>query len=698
MKKQGRYNFRYILLTALFILVFVAFFAKIIYMQYTAPEKTTDSELSVRTLNVKALRGEIYDRNGIKLVSNNYTYDVHLDAGSLPKSNFGINNTLITLINILDEDIDTPFFPIQNELENAEYKAFETDSSEYKSFMKMLDRFNLSRDTSCQDLIAFLCNRYGLIGRDNKYTVDEKYIISVTALRYEAERQNFSTLNPFTVATNITLKKLTAVEEAYLDGVEIEKNADRIYNYPGYASHILGRTGKIQSEDLEYYTEKGYSMDAIVGIDGVEKSFEEYLRGIDGTLVIVEDKNGNIVDEYYKTEPVPGKDIYLTLDINLQITAEDSLAYNIEYIKTKADKEIAEETAKYTDNNGNLLPNADIPQYIGEDVTSGAATLVNPNNGEIYALASYPTFDLSTFLQDYNSLLKAENTPLFNRALLGTYEPGSTFKISVAAAALEHGIINRNTTIFDSGVYKYYKDFQPECWIYTSYGYGHGNMNVISAIQHSCNYFFYDIGKQLTINTLNSYCKTLGLGQHTGIELPEANGILAGPEYSASINKQWVPGDTVQASIGQSDNTFTPLQISMYLSTIVNGGTRYKAHLLHSVREYGTNKIIYEELPSALNTVQLSAENLEILKTGMKNVMENGTAAPVFSDYPIEMGGKTGTAQVGKNKSNNGIFMAFAPYDVPEIVASCIIEQAGGSNDVGLTVRRMFNKYFNIVE
>ncbi|MBR5322004.1 MAG: hypothetical protein IKU48_00460 [Clostridia bacterium] len=698
MKRSGRHHFRYILLASLFVLICTFFVGRIIYLQVTAPEKANTSDLTVRTLTVKALRGEIFDRNGNPLVSNEYTYNVYLDGGSFPKTNYAINREIVSLIDILEDSVETEYFPLQKNEEIIEYKAYENDSQKEKYFLKMLDRYALSRDTEAVSLAEFLEKRYGLIDSNGNLTVGKEYYLSVMAIRYESERLNFSSLNPFTVAYDISKVQLTAIEEANLNGVCIEKKAQRVYNYPSYASHILGRTGKIPSEKLDYYTEKGYSMDAIVGIGGAEEAFEEYLRGQDGILVIVEDKQGNRVDEYYKKEPVPGKDVYLTIDIDMQITAEDALAYNIQYIRNKANEKIAQDTAKYTLPDGTISPDAKISQYIGEDVSSGAATVVNPHNGEVLAIASNPTFNLTTYVKEYNNLLNTENNPLFNRALMGTYEPGSTFKISVAAAALENGIINRNTTIFDSGVYKYYNDFQPHCWIYTSYGYGHGNVNVISAIQNSCNYFFYDVGRQLTIERLNEYCKSLGLGVLTGIEIPEATGILAGPEYRASINKVWVPGDTIQASIGQSDNNFTPMQISMYLSTLINGGTRYQAHILHSVREYGTNEIIYEPTPNVLNTVQLSEENLETIRLGMRNVMENGTAAPVFADYPIELGGKTGTAQVGKTKSNNGIFMAFAPYDEPQIVATCVIEQAGGSNDCGITLKRLFNKYFNITE
>ena len=696
-KSSGRSHFKYMALTVGFMVILAVFFGRIIYLGLTSPEKPNEEKIYTKTLPVKAVRGEIYDRNGKKLVSNDYSYNIYLNGGNFPARNSEINSILEKAAAVIGESLLTDAFPIEGSIGELSYKQFDENSTQSASLAKMLDRLELPRDTEAKELFDFLCKRYAIYDANGKPTVSSELLMTVVALRYECERQDFSAVNPITVAADIDTALLTAIEEADIEGVEIEKQAGRVYNYPGYASHILGRTGKIQSEDLEYYTEKGYAMNAIVGIDGVEEAFEDYLRGIDGTLVIVEDAEGNIIDEYYKKKPVAGKDVYLTLDIELQITAEEALEYNIKLIKEEAERKIAEAVKNATDKDGKLKPDAEIPKYIGEDLTAGAATLMNPNNGELYAVASYPTYDLSTYTKDYNDLLNAPNSPLFNRALMGTYEPGSTFKIGVAAAALEYGVIDAQTTIFDSGVYKYYPDFQPECWIYTSHGYGHGNVNVISAIQHSCNYFFYDVGRQVTIEKLNDYFKGLGLGVYTGIELPETQGILAGPEYRASVNKDWLPGDPGQASIGQSDNTFTPLQIGTYLSTIINGGTRYKTHILLDVCEYGSSPDVTPK-PVVLNTVKLSEENLATLKVGMKNVMENGTAAPVFADYPMEIGGKTGTAQVGKTKSNNGIFTAFAPYDKPEVVATCVVEQAGGSNEIGIPLRRMFNKYFGIIE
>ena len=363
----------------------------------------------------------------------------------------------------------------------------------------------------------------------------------------------------------------------------------------------------------------------------------------------------------------------------MQIAAEDGLKNNIEYIVQKA------KNAK--------------GELDGEDASAGAITAIS-TTGEIYAIASYPTFDLSKWATDYNLWAEDESGPLYNRALQGLYQPGSTFKIGVAAAALEEGIITPATTITDKGRYTFYDaENGPRCWIYLQQNRTHGTINVVEAIQHSCNYFFYDIGRQLTIENLNRYCKSYGLGEKTGIELPEYTGILAGPEYRYEEGLgEWYPGDTLQASIGQSDNLFTPLQISSYIATLVGGGTRYSAHLLHSVRKFYTNEIIYQYEPNILGNVNMTSKTHSTLLTAMKSVTENGSASRVFRSYPIAMGGKTGTAQVSKTKSDNAIFTAFAPFDSPEIIATCVIEQGNNGTDAGYTVRDVFDCYFGLSE
>ena len=311
------------------------------------------------------------------------------------------------------------------------------------------------------------------------------------------------------------------------------------------------------------------------------------------------------------------------------------------------------------------------------------------------AIASYPTYDLSQFSETYADLIQDENSPLFNRALEGTYAPGSTFKPGVAAAALQEGIITPYSEIQDLGQYSYYTDYQPKCWIYSP-RYGkrtHGYVNVSEALQVSCNYFFYEVGRQLTIAKIDEYCEKYGLGQPTGIELSEKTGILAGPKYREENGKIWYDGDTLQAAIGQSDHLFTPLQINMYITTLLAGGNRPSAHILKETRDY-FGSVLYESQPEVVDSIHLDDLVVRTIQNAMKDVTENGSAARVFVNYPIAIGGKTGTAQVSENSSDNATFIAFAPFDDPQIVATCVIEHGANGTDAGFAVRDLFNYYF----
>ena len=363
----------------------------------------------------------------------------------------------------------------------------------------------------------------------------------------------------------------------------------------------------------------------------------------------------------------------------MQMIAENSLAENIMQIRAES--------------------NPDKP-LTGEDASAGALVVEDIDSGEILAMASYPTYNLETFSDDYSAISADPTSPFLNRALNGRYAPGSTFKIGVAVAALSEGTITKDTVINAEGVYTYYADsnFTPRCWINLLYGGKHGPIKVVEAIQESCNCFFYEVGRLLTIETMNEYCKHYGLGQSTGIELTESTGILAGPDYRAEHGLgQWSPGDTVTAAIGQSDNLFTPVQIGNYISTILNKGSRYSVHLLREVKNY-KGDTVFEQKPSVADEIEISDEILETVKEGMRGVMDNGSAASVFKDYEVSIGGKTGTAQVYLDRSDNGIMVAFAPFDSPKIVVTSVIEQASGGTEAGYCIKDVFDFYFGLGE
>lgn len=684
--KQHNPTLRLIGLCAVFVVICVAYLVLLVNYQITGQDYYTivEEESTTRYVKVAAKRGEIYDRNGKALVINTTNYSIELEYGAMPSSDEDFNAVILNVRNAIingggESCLTVPVFPFDGTYPSYERNGefFESQTNRIK-FAALLKRLELDEDTTDEELTSFLRTRYGLATYDktaDSYTdnYSEDVADLLMRVRFEMEYIQFSRVEPYTVAENVSLQTLTYVKELSFNQVMVQTNPARTYVYDGYASHILGHIAQIPAESLDEYLEKGYSGDAYVGRSGIEKVYEDYLRGTDGTMKIVEDAYGNIISETITKEPVPGKDIYLTIDIDLQITAEDALSDNIKVIHERAASEVGE--------------------HDGEDASSGAAIAIDPNTGEVLALASYPTFNLSDYLSNYSEYASDPDRPLYNRATLGTFTPGSTFKPGVAAAALEEGVITVNTTIVDRGVYKFYQGYTPRCWIYLQKGRTHGPQNVVQAIQNSCNYFFYEVGRQLGIERMNEYSKKFGLGDATGIEIGESLGTLAGPAHSQSNGETWVDGNTLQAAIGQSDNTFTPIQLAVYTSALVNGGTRYKAHLLYEVRDFATGETVAKSEPEVIAEIEFRDGILPTIKSAMKDVVESGSAARIFRGYDIAVGGKTGTAQVGGERSDNALFIGFAPYAEPKIAVTVVIEQGANGTDAAYTARAIYDCY-----
>ena len=695
--KKREYLWRYVALAVLMIGFAVAFVIRLVNIDVTGQgyvEDASRSDLRRRTEKITALRGEIYDRNGKELVVNKYHYDVYLEAGALSTSNGTRNATILKALSDAaecgEDDAFTP--PASPFLEIPNMSGTEINyeySSEYMNtvYGRRLEKRLLSITgedelPEAKEASELLKKRYGLTDSDGDALYSEENGATLFLVRTDMEVKNFSAAEPYLILKNIDMRLVTRLGEDALRGVTVRTGIERVYKYPGYASHILGRTGKIQAAKADYYKELGYPADAVVGLSGAEEAFEEYLRGIDGEKTIIEDAYGNVIDEYVSKEPVAGSNVRLTIDIDVQKAAEDALKTNIELIVQRAEGRDEDES------------------QVGEDANAGALTLVKVKTGEVIASASYPTYDLVTFDEDYATLREDENSPLFNRALEGTYAPGSTFKPGVAAAALEEGIITPTTEFECAGVYDKYKEtgFNPACWIWNMYRGRHGFLAVTEAIQVSCNCFFYETGLRLTIKNMNKYCRGYGLGLPTGIELAEKTGVLAGPEYREEHGLEpWTDGQTITAAIGQSDNLFTPLQISVYISTLINSGVRYKAHFLHEVRSFYTDEVVKSVTTEVLDdSITLSDTVRTTVLGAMKDVIDNGTSAVVFAGYPIVVGGKTGTAQVKKTESDNAVFTAFAPFDDPDVVATCVIEHGASGSLAGYAVKDTFTEYFNL--
>ncbi len=642
-----------------------------------------------RTVTIAAQRGEIRDRTGKALVKNGVIYQTTLDYATFPTDDTEANALLATLIALCEEneeELTQTRLPITAGFADGRYVYYYPESANHtqnKTFLAYLDTLGLPHDIKANDLLSAMFSRYhlrattgadaGAESTEGELLYDPYMAYRIAALRYDLETSNFDKTHPYTLCENTSVSTMTPIKEQGMRGVTFAAVSTRVYPYAGYASHILGRTGPIQENLAAYYTEQGYPLNAIVGIDGIEYAYESVLRGTDGEMVIRVDADGNILSQTVTKPAVAGKNVYLTINIDLQIKAEEALKSNIDYIV---------DSALSLGSNGG-----------GEDANAGALVVMDPNTGEVLASATYPTYDISTFSDDYLTLLQNDAHPLVNRATMGTYAPGSTFKVGVAAAALEDGLITKETRLKTEGVYRYYEDYQPRCWVYTNHGIDHGNITVTEALRDSCNWFFFDVGRRLGITKMADYMKSLGLGEKTGVELPETEGILSSPAYTTEQNLKWTGAATLQTAIGQGYNALTPMQLASYFSTVANGGTRYSAHYVLGVNDPEVTTIPSGET-TVLGHVELSAETHETLIGAMIEVAENGSATRIFRGYGVEVAAKTGTAEGEESSSPNAVFAAFAPAKNPELVCISVIENGASGTAAGFCVRDVMDVWF----
>lgn len=618
----------------------------------------------VRAYPVKAPRGEMLDRYGRPMVTNSMGYYVHIQ--NIGSDDNALNRTINRLIKMFEENNLEYFddFPITH----APYEFnFENAENKEEALKAWKEENELEDYGSAEEVMNYLFEKYKI---SEEYTpVDARNIVAV---RYTMKTKNFSVMNPYSFAENIDINMVQKIKERSfeLEGVSVEIEPVREYVNGSMAAHILGRTGIIYKEEYDELKNHGYGMNDIIGKDGLEKVLEKYLKGNDGYKRVEQTKSGSVSQTLSEKPPETENFAVLTIDSELQRITEESLLRSIGMARE-----------------GN-----------GKDCFSGAAVAVEISSGEVLAMASLPGYNPTEYSKNYNALFNDPHTPLLNRALGGAYTPGSTFKPLTSIAALEEGIITPKTEIEDLGVYKYYApSYQPTCLIWKNTGETHGSINVSQAIGVSCNYFFYEVGRQLTIDKISHYAKAFGLGQKTGIELAEADGIVASAEFKESRGEKWYPGDTLQAAIGQSDNMYTPAQLASYVSTILNKGTRYSLHLVKDVRSYKTGEIVYENVPSVISDYEIKDETVQAVKDGMRRVTEDGTAKAVFEEFPIAVGGKTGTAEV-TGGSDTVLFVGFAPYDNPQIAVAVVLEHGATSSYAARVARDMFEYYLGLSE
>ena len=562
------------------------------------------------------------------------------------------------------------------------YTLDQQNASWQNYFQIYLTEKELDSDITAPLLIKRLRTRYKIPAEWS-----EEDARAVIGLRYEMDlRGCVGSLSNHVFLSDVSDEHLSTLVELNIPGLFVEKTTVREYSTK-YAAHVLGFVGKMNAEQWQTYKENpDYSMDSEIGQSGLEAAFEEYLHGVDGIRIDTVTTAGKLVKSEWKVEPKAGANVEVSIDINLQRAAEDGLASVITNLRNN-EKEDAD----------------------GKDAEGGAVVAVNVKTGQVLVCASYPTYDLSTYFEDYNEILEADFDPLYTRALMGIYPPGSTYKMSMVVAGINSGIINSGTVIVDKGVFDKYKPgFIVKCLRYTNYGRTHEDLTAATALQVSCNYFFYDLGDRISLSAMDSTAKALGLGEPTGIELAENIGHRAIEETKRKLysgyDSAWVRADQITAAIGQSDNRFTPMQLAVYTAALANRGTRYKATFLNRVVSADYRSLLKESERQVMSTLAITDDAYLAYTTGMRLVTQktedwSGTAYSTFKNYPIAVAAKTGTAQSGsKTASDHGAFVCYAPADDPQIAIAIYGEKAGHGSSLTSIARDMLDIYFEVGE
>ena len=663
-REAHRLKLRSNLLIAIFCAILAGFVAVLYQAQIVegAGYRSNSTVRNIQTEQVDSVRGEILDRYGRVLVTNEVSYNVALDYSAMGS---GRNEILAQLLDICREEgvawtDDLPISKAAPWIFTTETPfSFQQKNSEGEMETRLTYLGSLAKKCkwtaddkpvpTAGELLAAMCRTFGLIQEGEAPDAQDRELAGVLYELYLRLHEVDNNAYLFTQGVDMTF--ISKVKERALAGVRIETATTRKYE-TSYAAHVLGFTGKIdRGPEWDHYKELSYPMNATVGKEGVELAFEEALHGVSGSRLIEKDDAGNTISQEWRKEPKPGDNVVLTLDMALQATTEDLLARYAARQEVKVGEDGEPEPAK------------------------GMAAAVVDMSGGVLALASYPTYDLSTFRENYSQLQADESYPLNNRATMGRYAPGSTFKMLTALAALDSGTITTLERIDCTGRYRFYPNptDQPFCW----WKPGHGSENVTDAIKDSCDVFFYDVGRRTGIATIREYAQKFGLGEYTGIEISEKKGHVAGPETSALYDQQWYDGDTMYAAIGQGNNLFSPLQLANYIATLVNGGNHYACHLLKELKSSDYSQVIetYDEPP--LHTVDIQPEHLAAIKQGMYDLSKTPTMARWFDPLPVEVGCKTGTAETSaKAATTNALFVCFAPYDDPQ-VALCLVAEGG---------------------
>ena len=644
-KKKSQ--FQLTVLSVILIIAVLLYTARVYSLQIANADKYTDNTggaASVRTAVLKAPRGEILDCYGRQIAINRDGYNIVFNKAYVGDN---LNDVILALVNLLDE-YATEWIDNLPITKTQPYSFIEGENTD-----KLIGTLELAHYATAENCIVRMIEKYEL----EDYTADEQR--KIMAVRYGMDISDFSISYPYTFAEDIPTELMRKISESgfMLSGVSVEVVPFREYTDTSLAVNLIGSVGPIYEEDWdnpekgENYKARGYSYNDKVGKSGIEYWAEEYLRGTDGEISYRIDANGNIISSEVTKEPQAGKTVMLTLDKVIQRKAQDSLAQTVQSL-----------------------------QAGGGTAVAGAAVAIQVNSGSVICAANYPTYDSATLGENYEAIKNNPAKPLTNRAFKGIYPIGSTIKPIVAIAAIDNSKYNLEETIRCVHTYTYFSDYTPSCMG------THGFINLKTALSKSCNYFFFELGRRVGAMTLTDYFKQFGLGTSTGVEVDDSAGVIIQPESDG------MGGDTLQFSIGQL-NAFTPLQLANYSATLANGGVHYDVTLIDKVVSYDFSTVYEDKEPEIVNQVQMSEKALAAVKEGMLSVTVDGTGQATLGDYPIKVGGKTGTSQV-TNAADHSVFIAFAPFDNPKIAISVVLEHGSSGYSAGSIVRSILDAYF----
>ncbi len=631
--------------------------------EYLERSKTTSQASQV----ISSPRGEIVDINGNEIVSNKTGFNVVIEKAFFPSDKAEMNRIICGIAEILDEDgvewIDT--LPISMEKPYTYLEARDSD------IVKLRKTIGVQHYATAEECLIEMYKQYEI---DSSYTERQKRIIA--GVRYEMIMRSFSLSNRYTYAEDIPMDTVVKLKEAAytLEGMDIVEEAVRIYAAGDVAPHLIGTVGAINAEEYEAKREEGYALNDVIGKSGIEKAMEDELRGDKGTRTL-ELMSGVVVSDLVTKDAVPGNTVQLTINSEYQRDVQEILENHIIWLNNQTHRDRK-----------------------GYNADAGAIVVLDAKTGALLAAATSPTYNINDYLTNYASVVNSEGAPLNNRATHGLYRPGSTFKTVTATAALNEGYLNgKDTCIVCNNVYTYWDDYKPKCtgW--------HGRINVITAIEKSCNIFFYELGRLMGPDMLEDYAHMYGLGQDVELETGGSTGYIATPDSMFNMGLEWQAGLVVQVAIGQSETGVTPLQMAVQANTLANRGVRYKPYLVDSVHTYNMESLVWKTQPEIVSTIpDKTGQTFDLIIQGMEQAANFVPYSyPKVSDYytpyllselPAQAAIKTGTPQMTSAEDTGSAFVGFYPSDDPVIAFSGFVEHGEYSK---FMVRQIIEAYYD---